>query len=91
MKYILDDNVRITPHGSHIGIKINKDKYVVEVNDVRLLEKLAYLSLQAILERKKIRHDEWASPPPKYLFGKDSLHQYYIQLSPKDKKRLGYK
>ena len=43
------------------------------------------------LERKKIRHDEWASPPPKYLFGKDSLHQYYIQLSPKDKKRLGYK
>jgi len=91
MKYILDNNVRITPHGSHIGITINKDKYIVEVNDVKLLEKLAYLSLRAILERKNINHDKWVSPPPKYLFGKDSLHQYYIQLSPKDKKRLGYK
>tara|TARA_R100001082_G_scaffold89942_1_gene56449 strand:- start:319 stop:603 length:285 start_codon:yes stop_codon:yes gene_type:complete len=91
MKYILNGNVSVTPHGTHVKITINKDKYIVEVNDIKLLEKLAYLSLQAILERKNIDHDKWASPPPKYLFGKDTRHQQYIKLSSKDKKRLGYK
>lgn len=92
-KYILNDNVKVTPHGTHINITINKDKYIVEVNDPVLLVRLASLALQGVLERRttKIVESKYVNPPPEKLAGKDYWHQQYIKMSEKDKIRLGYK